>query len=144
MKLFPEYACNIKSNLSPEQVIKLISNNMNIIDLKTHKVMGKSKLFTGYIENMNFEMEHEIIGSNSGNPKITGKVKEDENGSIIELKFSLFSKVKVILLMVYFFLFFLFLVTFTIFIVELVHNKVNIIFIGVILFFSSLEYLFAV
>jgi len=135
MKLFPEYKYNLKFNLTPEQYKKIMINNMNLVDQNTHNFSGKSKLFTGYFNNMYFEMIHEIEGGNSGNPKITGTVKEENNGCIVEIKFSLFSEVKAILLLMYLFISLIFIITFSLFIYQLFQSKLNLLFlISIILF----------
>jgi hypothetical protein len=138
MKLFPEFKYNLKFDLTPEQFVKIMNNNMNIIVKKTNKVMGKSKLFTG-INDVNFEMKHKIEGGNSGNPKITGIVKEDDNGCIVEIKFSLFSEVKAILTLMYLLALFFFLITFIIFIYELFHNRFILMFVGPIIFIIIIQ-----
>ncbi len=130
MKIFPEYKYQLKFNISPEEFINIMYENKYILDQKSNNDRDKSKLFTGYFNEMSFELKHEIEGMNSGNPKIKGTVKESEYGCNVELTFSLFPEVKVILSLILLFLTISFIVTFIIFIFELFHNKLNFTFVG--------------
>jgi len=130
MKIFPEYKYQLKFNLSPGEFINIMNENMNILGQKSNNDRDKSNFFSGCFNGLNFECKHEIEGMNSGNPKIKGSVKESEDGCTVELTFSLFPEVKVILSLILLFLTISFIVTFIIFIFELFHNKLNLTFFG--------------
>lgn len=129
MKILPIKKQTIISNLSQEHIITILKNHSEPYHpyLFNYKKKNEFTLFIGEIQDKNFTFYHYINYRNSFNPEIKGSIKSYSNiQNIIELEFRIRKEIQIFITAFYIGITSFFILTFSIFIYDLFHNKLQI------------------